>query len=134
MNAGEVVVGVPGAHGREDEGLPLVGTVLVGQFEFTEWMPDNHLRHSRFVALRAAKERLAMWVVRVNPARSVALGSAILATLISGVAAGRGLGLRLVVGTNTQCSWPEAAIHPPQNMKQHDVSNRWREEQQTGQP
>jgi bifunctional non-homologous end joining protein LigD len=29
-----------------------VKPVLVGQFEFTEWTPDNHLRHSRFVALR----------------------------------------------------------------------------------
>jgi DNA ligase D-like protein (predicted ligase) len=26
--------------------------VLVGQFEFVEWTPDNHLRHSRFVGLR----------------------------------------------------------------------------------
>jgi bifunctional non-homologous end joining protein LigD len=26
--------------------------VLVGQFEFTEWTPDNHLRHSLLVALR----------------------------------------------------------------------------------
>jgi DNA ligase D-like protein (predicted ligase) len=26
--------------------------VLVGQFEFVEWTPDKHLRHSRFVALR----------------------------------------------------------------------------------
>ena len=25
---------------------------LVGQFEYVEWTPDNHLRHSRFVALR----------------------------------------------------------------------------------
>jgi ATP-dependent DNA ligase len=25
---------------------------LVGQFEYLEWTPDNHLRHSRFVALR----------------------------------------------------------------------------------
>lgn len=25
---------------------------LVGQFEFVEWTDDNHLRHSRFVALR----------------------------------------------------------------------------------
>jgi DNA ligase D-like protein (predicted ligase) len=25
---------------------------LVGQFEFVEWTPDDHLRHSRFVALR----------------------------------------------------------------------------------
>jgi DNA ligase D-like protein (predicted ligase) len=30
--------------------------VLVGQFEFREWTPDHHLRHSRFVALRDDKE------------------------------------------------------------------------------
>ena len=30
--------------------------VLVGQFEFTEWTPDDHLRHSRFVALRDDKK------------------------------------------------------------------------------
>jgi DNA ligase D-like protein (predicted ligase) len=30
--------------------------VLVGQFEFVEWTPDNHLRHSRFIALREDKE------------------------------------------------------------------------------
>jgi ATP-dependent DNA ligase len=28
---------------------------LVGQLEFTEWTPENHLRHSRFVALREDK-------------------------------------------------------------------------------
>jgi bifunctional non-homologous end joining protein LigD len=33
---------------------------LVAQFEFVEWTPDNHLRHSRFIALREDK-----------PARSV---------------------------------------------------------------
>ncbi len=27
--------------------------VFVGQCEFAEWTPDNHLRHSRFIALRA---------------------------------------------------------------------------------
>ncbi len=32
-----------------------VNPVLVGQFEFVEWTPDNHLRHSRFVALREDK-------------------------------------------------------------------------------
>jgi bifunctional non-homologous end joining protein LigD len=26
---------------------------LVGQFEFVEWTPDNHLRHTKFIALRA---------------------------------------------------------------------------------
>jgi ATP-dependent DNA ligase len=29
--------------------------VLVGQFEFVEWTPEGHLRHSRFVALRDDK-------------------------------------------------------------------------------
>ena len=29
-----------------------VRPVLVGQFEFVEWTPDEHLRHSRFVGLR----------------------------------------------------------------------------------
>jgi DNA ligase D-like protein (predicted ligase) len=29
--------------------------VLVGQFEFLEWSSDNHLRHSRFIALREDK-------------------------------------------------------------------------------
>ena len=33
-----------------------VNPVLVGQFEFTEWTPDNHLRHSRFIALRDDKK------------------------------------------------------------------------------
>ncbi|MFL6448718.1 MAG: hypothetical protein ACJ746_13670 [Bryobacteraceae bacterium] len=28
---------------------------LVGQFEFLEWTPENHLRHTRFVGLRADK-------------------------------------------------------------------------------
>jgi bifunctional non-homologous end joining protein LigD len=29
--------------------------VLVGVFEFLEWTPDNHLRHSKFVGLRDDK-------------------------------------------------------------------------------
>jgi ATP-dependent DNA ligase len=29
--------------------------VLVGQFEFVEWTPDNHLRHTKFIALREDK-------------------------------------------------------------------------------
>jgi bifunctional non-homologous end joining protein LigD len=29
---------------------------LVGQFEFVEWTPDNHLRHSKFIALRDDKD------------------------------------------------------------------------------
>ena len=30
--------------------------VLVGQFEFLEWTGDNHLRHTKFVALREDKD------------------------------------------------------------------------------
>jgi ATP-dependent DNA ligase len=29
---------------------------LVAQIEFTEWTPDEHLRHSKFVGLREDKE------------------------------------------------------------------------------
>jgi ATP-dependent DNA ligase len=29
---------------------------LVGQFEFVEWIPDDHLRHSRFMGLRDDKK------------------------------------------------------------------------------
>jgi bifunctional non-homologous end joining protein LigD len=29
--------------------------VLVGQFEFVEWTPDNHLRHTTFISLREDK-------------------------------------------------------------------------------
>ncbi len=29
---------------------------LVGQFEFVEWTPDDHLRHTKFVALREDKD------------------------------------------------------------------------------
>ncbi len=36
--------------------------VLVGQFEFAEWTPENHLRHSRFMGLREDKK--AQSVVR----------------------------------------------------------------------
>jgi len=32
-----------------------VAPILVGQFEFVEWTPDNHLRHSRFIGLREDK-------------------------------------------------------------------------------
>jgi ATP-dependent DNA ligase len=30
--------------------------VLVGNFEFVEWTGDNHLRHTKFVALRDDKD------------------------------------------------------------------------------
>jgi bifunctional non-homologous end joining protein LigD len=29
---------------------------LVAQFEYVEWTPDNHLRHSSFIALREDRE------------------------------------------------------------------------------
>jgi len=31
--------------------------LLVAQFEFTEWTPDGHLRHSRFMGLRDKKAK-----------------------------------------------------------------------------
>jgi bifunctional non-homologous end joining protein LigD len=34
--------------------------VLVGQFEFLEWTPDNHLRHSRFMGLCDDKDAMAV--------------------------------------------------------------------------
>jgi ATP-dependent DNA ligase len=35
---------------------------LVAQIEFTEWTPDGHLRHSKFIGLR--EDKAAMEVVR----------------------------------------------------------------------
>ena len=35
----------------------LIKPELVAQIEFTEWTPDGHLRHSKFVGLREDKER-----------------------------------------------------------------------------
>jgi ATP-dependent DNA ligase len=32
------------------------GPELVAQIEFTEWTPDEHLRHSKFVGMREDKE------------------------------------------------------------------------------
>jgi ATP-dependent DNA ligase len=33
-------------------------TELVAQIEFTEWTPDGHLRHSKFVGLREDKDAM----------------------------------------------------------------------------
>ena len=41
--------------------------VLVSQFEFAEWTPDNHLRHSRFVSIRDDKKAEPS-VITSNPA------------------------------------------------------------------
>jgi ATP-dependent DNA ligase len=35
---------------------------LVAQIEFTEWTPDGHLRHSKFVGLRDDKD--PRWIVK----------------------------------------------------------------------
>jgi ATP-dependent DNA ligase len=37
-----------------------VTPTLVAQFEFVEWTGDNHLRHSRFIALRDDKMPMAV--------------------------------------------------------------------------
>lgn len=58
-------VNLPETHsGRWGQGLTAekmkncvwLRPVLVGQFEFVEWTPDGHLRHSKFVALREDKK------------------------------------------------------------------------------
>jgi ATP-dependent DNA ligase len=33
---------------------------MVGQFEFTEWTPDGHLRHSKFCGFREDKDPAAV--------------------------------------------------------------------------
>ena len=38
--------------GSEDEGLSVAEAVPVAQIEFLEWTGENHLRHTRFIALR----------------------------------------------------------------------------------
>jgi ATP-dependent DNA ligase len=43
------------ADGSEDERVSMVKPVLVGQFEFLEWTGENHLRHTKFIALRDDK-------------------------------------------------------------------------------
>lgn len=67
--AGCPFANLPEAHaGRWGQGLTKekmadcrwLAPELVGQFEFVEWTPDGHLRHSKFIALRDDK-----------PARSV---------------------------------------------------------------
>jgi bifunctional non-homologous end joining protein LigD len=41
--------------------------VLVGQLEFREWTPDNHLRHSRLVGLRDDKKAASVRREAVRP-------------------------------------------------------------------
>ncbi len=61
--------------GRWGQGLTLakmkecrwLKPVLVGQFEFREWTPDNHLRHSRFVALRDDKKATSVHRENADP-------------------------------------------------------------------
>jgi bifunctional non-homologous end joining protein LigD len=47
-----------GAHCRENERMSVLKPLLVGRFEFVEWTPDGHLRHSRFMGLREDKKPL----------------------------------------------------------------------------
>jgi ATP-dependent DNA ligase len=39
-----------------DEKLCVAQTELVAQIEFTEWTPDGHLRHSKFIGVREDKD------------------------------------------------------------------------------
>ena len=50
-------MGTVGLDSDQDEGFARwLKPMLIGQFEFREWTPDNHVRHSRFVALRDDKK------------------------------------------------------------------------------
>jgi ATP-dependent DNA ligase len=51
-----------GVHSGGDGDCRWLEPALVGQFEFTEWTPENHLRHSRFVAIR--EDKVATGVIR----------------------------------------------------------------------
>ena len=51
-----------GVDQGRDEMKNCVWLKLVAQIEFTEWTPDGHLRHSRFVGLR--KDKNAHYIVR----------------------------------------------------------------------
>ncbi|MDQ2843332.1 MAG: hypothetical protein M3Y72_20295 [Acidobacteriota bacterium] len=46
-----------GADRRKDERLHLAKPEMVGQFEFVEWTPENHPRHSKSIALREDKSQ-----------------------------------------------------------------------------
>jgi ATP-dependent DNA ligase len=62
---GRAAAGV-GPDGQQDERLPMAQIRTVGQFQFLEWTPDNHLRHSRFVALRedkSARDVVRQWFI-----------------------------------------------------------------------
>jgi ATP-dependent DNA ligase len=45
-----------GTHSRENEGMRLLEPGAVAQIEFLEWMGANHLRHTKFIALRYDKD------------------------------------------------------------------------------
>jgi len=45
-----------GLTAEKMKGCRWLKPVLVGQFDFVEWTPDAHLRHSRFVTLREDKD------------------------------------------------------------------------------
>jgi len=45
-----------GLTAEKMKGCRWLRPMLVGQFEFAEWTPDAHLRHSRFVTLREDKD------------------------------------------------------------------------------
>jgi hypothetical protein len=44
-------------HRRGNERLPPAQARFARHFEFREWTPDNHRRHSRFLALREDKKQ-----------------------------------------------------------------------------
>jgi ATP-dependent DNA ligase len=45
-----------GTHSGEDEGTLWLKPEVVAQIEFLEWTGANHLRHTKFIALRDDKD------------------------------------------------------------------------------
>ena len=63
MNALKPEIAIIGPSGSPTEPYGIVRhstlwlkPILVGQFEFVEWTPDNHLRHTKFIGLREDKK------------------------------------------------------------------------------
>ena len=44
------------SNGSENEGLVWLIPQLVGEFQYTEWTADGHLRQSSFIGLRTDKK------------------------------------------------------------------------------
>ena len=46
----------PGLTAEKMKDCRWLEPALVGQFEFVEWTPDNHLRHAKFISIREGRK------------------------------------------------------------------------------